>query len=70
VNSKDTSGDLTLDLEVAFRSTSEDVRVLRALRSLTPSWLELSDEELDALLPASALDRRPAYPAHRTPFTL
>ena len=70
MNSNDTSDDLTLDLDVAFRATPEDVRALRALRGQTPSWFLLSYEELDALLPAGGLDRRPTSPPGRTPFTL
>lgn len=51
-------------------TTAEDVRVLRRLRQHTPSWLTLSVEEIEALIPPGTLERRPPTPAGRPPFTL
>jgi hypothetical protein len=51
-------------------TTAEDVRVLRWLRRQTPSWLTLSAEEIEALIPPDALRRRPPTPPWRRPFTL
>ena len=47
-----------------------DVDALGRLRRDTPSWLSLSSEELEELLPAGALDRRPPTPSGARPFTL
>lgn len=70
MSSNDISPDLRVDLDVAFRATPNDVRVMRALRAETPSWLELGQDELEALLPAAAWVRGPAPAPNRTPFTL
>jgi hypothetical protein len=51
-------------------TTEEDVRVLRLLRRQARSWLELSVEELEALIPPGACERRSATPPGRRPFTL
>jgi hypothetical protein len=51
-------------------TTPEDVRVLRLLRRQARSWLELSVEELEALIPPGALERRSTTPPGRRPFTL
>ena len=59
-----------LDLETDVPTTREDIEVLRRLRKDTPSWLLLTPAELDALLPADALDRRPTTAASATPFEL
>ena len=63
--------DLTsLNLERDVPTTREDVEALRRLRQETPSWLLLPPEALDAILPADALDRRPATSRGATPFEL
>ena len=59
-----------LDLERDIPTTADDVRVLRELRWQSPGWLGLSAEELDAILPAAALNRRPPTPPGRPPFSL
>ena len=48
-----------LDWDKHVPTTRADVDVLRRLRAETPSWLSLSSDEIDALLPEGALDRRP-----------
>ena len=70
MSSNDISGDLRVDLDVAFTTSAEDVRVMRALRAETPSWLGLSHDEVEALVPVAALDRQPLPPPDRRPFTL
>lgn len=62
--------DALLDLARDLPTTPEDVRVLRELRRAAASWLDLTAEEIDAMLPAGALERRPATPAGRRPFSL
>jgi hypothetical protein len=59
-----------LNLDEDVPTTDEDIDVLGRLRRETPSWLALSSDEIDALLPADALDRRPPTPAGARPFTL
>jgi hypothetical protein len=59
-----------LDLDRDIPTTPEDVRVLRELRRTTAGWLELTAEQIDAILPAGALERRPAAPPGRRPFSL
>ena len=59
-----------VDLDRDLPTSDEDVRVLRELRSQVPGWLELSHEEIDAILPADALARWPPTPATRRPFSL
>jgi hypothetical protein len=59
-----------LDLNRDLPTTPADVRVLRELRRQTPSWLGLTAEEIDALLPADALARRPPTPQGQPPFSL
>jgi hypothetical protein len=46
------------------------VRVLRELRRRTPSWLGLTADEIDVMLPADALARPPPTPKNRPPFSL
>ena len=59
-----------IDLERDVPTTREDVDVLLRLHRATPSWLLLTPDEVEALLPEDALDRRPPTPAHARPFTL
>lgn len=59
-----------LDLARDLPTTPDDVRVLRELRQTSASWFDLTAEEFDAMLPAGALERRPAAPAGRRPFSL
>jgi hypothetical protein len=58
------------DLARDIPTTLDDVRVLRELRRQTPSWLDLTAEEIEAMLPAGALSRRPPTSAARRPFSL
>ena len=51
-------------------TTAEDVAVLRRLRTETPGWFSLTPDELLALLPIDALDRRPATSTTARPFVL
>lgn len=60
---------MPLDLERDVPTTPDDVRALRELHARLPSWLDLTAEELDAILPDAALDRRPTA-ANRKPFSL
>jgi hypothetical protein len=59
-----------LDLARDVPTTPDDVRALRALRMAALHWFALSVEELEALLPQAALDRRPAHSSDLRPFTL
>jgi hypothetical protein len=59
-----------LDLARDLPTTAEDVRVLRALREQAPSWLQLTVEEFEALVPPGALERRTPTPPGCRPFTL
>jgi hypothetical protein len=59
-----------LDLERDIPTTADDVRVLAELRRQTPGWLDLTADEIDAILPAGALERRPPTPQDRPPFSL
>ena len=51
-------------------TTQGDIEVLRQLRRETPSWLRLTPDEVEALIPAHALDERPVPPPGAKPFTL
>ena len=70
MSSNGASDTTPLDLETDVPTTGEDVEVLRRLKADTPSWLQLTPAELDALWPADALDRRPTTSASATPFEL
>jgi hypothetical protein len=70
VRSNKPSDSTPLDLERDVPTTRKDVEALRRLRRETPSWLLLSPEAVDALLPADALDRRPTTSPGATPFEL
>jgi hypothetical protein len=59
-----------LDLDRDLPVTPEDVKALRQAARDVPSWLTLEPHELEALLPADALDRRPLAQDHWTPFTM
>lgn len=59
-----------LDLARDVPTTAEDVEVLRRLRRETPSWFSLTPAEVEALIPESALDRRPVMRPDARPFTL
>lgn len=58
------------DLGRDVPTTAEDVAVLRQLRAETPGWFSLTPDELLALLPSDALDRRPPTPDGARPFVL
>jgi hypothetical protein len=51
-------------------TTAEDVAALRQLRTEAPGWFSLTVDELLALLPGDALDRRPPTSAAARPFVL
>jgi hypothetical protein len=71
MNSNDTSDlALPLDLERDLPTTPDDVQILRRLRRDVPSWLTLSAEQIEALIPEGVLARRPATPDGRPPFCL
>lgn len=70
MNSNDPSERALLDLDRDLPTTHDDVRVLRELHRQTPSWLCLSVDEIEALLPSGALERRPPTSAGRRPFSL
>ena len=59
-----------IDLETDVPTTAEDVAVLRRLRIETPGWFSLTTDELLALLPKDALDRRPPTSPAARPFVL
>lgn len=59
-----------IDLERDVPTTAEDIAALRRLRAETPSWLSLAPDELEALVPVDALDRRPPTRPNARPFTL
>ena len=58
------------DLERDVPTDAEDVAVLRRLRIETPGWFSLTPDELLALLPGDALDRRPPTSPAARPFVL
>ena len=58
------------DLERDIPTTAEDVAALRQFRAETPGWFSLTADELLALLPRDALDRRPPTSASARPFIL
>jgi hypothetical protein len=70
VSSNNPSEPVLLDLERDVPTTADDVRALRELRRRTPPWLELGAEEIEALLPPGALERRPPTSPRRRPFSL
>ena len=70
MNSPGPSESRPLDLDRDLPTTAADVETLRRLRTETPSWLLLPAAEIEALIPADALDRRPPTPAGAQPFTL
>jgi hypothetical protein len=51
-------------------TTRRDIEVLRQLRRDTPSWLRLTTDEVEALIPAHALDERAVTSPGARPFTL
>ena len=59
-----------IDVARDVPTTDADIGVLRRLRRETPSWLLLPTDVIESLIPAGALDRRPATPPHAQPFTL
>lgn len=59
-----------LNLERDLPTTPDDVRVLRELRRQARSWLDLSADEIEALLPPGAIERRPPTSPGRRPFSL
>lgn len=63
----DTDG---FNLDVDVPTTAEDVATLTRLRAETPGWFSLTVDELLALLPSEALERRPPTSAHAQPFVL
>lgn len=65
----DTDDDV-FDMAAHVPTTAEDVAVLRRLRMETPGWFSLTLDELLALLPGDALDRRPPTSPAARPFVL
>jgi hypothetical protein len=59
-----------LDLDRDVPTTAADIETLRRLRTETPRWLLLPADEIEALIPDGALDRRPPTPVTAKPFTL
>ena len=70
MSSNERSEAALVDFRRDVPTTPHDVQVLRELRLQTPSWLTLSADEIEALVPAGALDRRPPTPPGRPPFSL
>jgi hypothetical protein len=70
VTSQLSSDPRLIDLERDLPTTPEDIEVLRRLHSESLSWFSLSPDDVDALLPEGALDRRPATSGDAEPFTL
>jgi hypothetical protein len=54
-----------LNLDEDVSTTDEDIDVLGRLRRETLSWLALSSDGIDALLPADALDQPAAHSSRR-----
>ena len=69
MNSNEDS-DRCLNLERDLPVTPADVEALRRLRTEVPSWLTLTPEELEALIPPGALDRKPLAKDDWKPFSL
>lgn len=70
MTSPNRSDDRLVDFARDVPTTSEDVVVLRRLRRETPSWFDLTLEEVEALIPADALRRRSPTRSDARPFTL
>jgi hypothetical protein len=70
MSSHKSADDGLLDLQRDVPTTAEDVEMLRRLRRDTASWFSLSPAELEALIPAGALDRHPVMRSDASPFTL
>ena len=72
VKSNEPSDRVLFDLLAEHVPTTRlDVDVSRRLRrESAPSWLSLSSEEIEGLLPPGALNRRPPTPSGARPFTL
>jgi hypothetical protein len=68
--SSNAASDRLLDLDRDLPVTPEDVAALRRLRAELPSWFALDARELEALIPADALDRRPLARDEWEPFRL
>lgn len=64
------SESLALDLALDLVTTPADVKALRELRAEAPSWFALTSDEIDAILPEIALDRRPTARAEWEPSSL
>jgi hypothetical protein len=58
------------DLGRDVPTAADDVEVLRRLRTETPGWFSLTPDELLAILPSDALDRRPPTSPAARPFVL
>jgi len=61
---------LVLDLARDLPTTPGDVAAQRELRAQVASWFSLSADEIDEVLPSTALDRRPTARAEWQPFSL
>ncbi len=70
MSSPRSADDGLLDLGRGVPTTAEDVEVLRRLRRETPVWFSLLPEQLEALIPENALDRRPGQRPDARPFVL
>jgi hypothetical protein len=70
VSSNERSESAAIDIARDVRTTKEDVDALNRASKETPSWLRLSWDALEALLPPDALNRRPPTPATAKPFEL
>ena len=69
VSSNADSEQAPLDLQRDVPTTADDVKALRELRRSVPGWLQLSADEIEALLPPGII-RRPPIRADAKPFTL
>ncbi len=64
------ASDHALNLDRDLPVTPEDVAVLRQLRAQVPSWLTLTWQELQALVPPERAGSRPLANDRWQPFSL
>jgi hypothetical protein len=70
VSSSNHSDGALFDLDRDMPTTAEDVRMLRILRRQTPGWLDLTPEQIEAMVPEDALKLRAVASPTRRPFSL
>ena len=68
--SSNADSEASFDPQRDVPTTPEDLKALGELRRSVPGWLQLSAEEIEALLPPGAVAQRPPMRPDPTPFQL